>query len=69
MGMGMGSGMRGPRKAPPIVRKFQCSLEELFTGCTKRMKVTKNLLDASGAVTKAVSLCVFKTPFFLLYDS
>jgi DnaJ family protein B protein 4 len=43
---GMG-GMR-KRKPSPIVREFQCTLEELYTGTTKKMKITKTLVDASG---------------------
>jgi len=43
-----GSRSSGRRKANTIKRTFQCSLEELYTGVTKRMKITKSLLDASG---------------------
>lgn len=48
---GMGSSSRGgrTRKLPPIKRTFACTLEELYTGCTKKMKITKNLADASGS--------------------
>lgn len=41
-------GMGGPGKPEPIQRTFQCSLEELYTGVTKRMKVTKNVVDAQS---------------------
>jgi len=61
-GMGGMSGMdddddsggfgRGPRKAPTIKRTFQCTLEELYSGCTKKMKITKQLMDASGSATQ-----------------
>jgi len=40
------------RKEPSIKRNFACSLEELFTGCTKKMKITKTLIDASGRGAK-----------------
>jgi len=43
----------GPRKAPPIKRSFACTLEELYTGCTKRMKITKTLTDDSGKSVNA----------------
>jgi len=43
----------GPRKAPPVKRYFQCTLEELYTGTTKKMKITKSLQDASGHEMKA----------------
>ena len=38
----------GPKKQPPIKRKFACTLEELYTGTTKKMKITKTLMDESG---------------------
>jgi DnaJ family protein B protein 4 len=42
---GMNSGLK---KSPPVHQNFTCSLEELYRGCTKKMKITKDLLDASG---------------------
>jgi len=39
---------RKPRKAPPIEREFFCSLEDLFKGTTKKLKVSKTIMDASG---------------------
>lgn len=44
---GMGGMGGGPRKAPPIKRELLCSLEDLFTGCTKKMKVTRTIVDGS----------------------
>lgn len=41
----------GPRKAPPIEQKLPCSLEELYKGATKRMKISREISDASGYVT------------------
>ncbi|KAK6149948.1 hypothetical protein DH2020_017473 [Rehmannia glutinosa] len=38
----------GPRKAPPIEQKLPCSLEELYKGATKRMKISREISDASG---------------------
>lgn len=38
----------GPRKAPPIEQKLPCSLEELYKGGTKRMKISREIYDASG---------------------
>ncbi|CAA0823625.1 DNAJ heat shock family protein [Striga hermonthica] len=38
----------GPRKAPPIEQKLPCSLEELYKGATKRMKISREIYDASG---------------------
>ncbi|CAK9150996.1 unnamed protein product [Ilex paraguariensis] len=38
----------GPRKAPPIERTLPCSLEELYKGITKKMKISREIADASG---------------------
>lgn len=40
-GMGGMGGRRGPAQAEPIQRSLAVSLEELFTGTTKRIKVTR----------------------------
>jgi len=53
---GMGGGghghgrqaQRGPKKNPPIKYKLTLSLEDLYTGITKKMKITKTRTDASG---------------------
>ena len=37
-----------PRKAPPIENKLPCSLEELYKGTTKKMKISREIADASG---------------------
>jgi len=52
-GMGGLGGMgaprpRGPRKGDPVVTRLGCTLEELFNGATKRMKVTRQRLQADG---------------------
>ncbi|XP_073030239.1 uncharacterized protein [Primulina eburnea] len=38
----------GPRKAPPIERLLPCSLEELYKGSKKKMKISREIADASG---------------------
>ncbi|KAI3466699.1 hypothetical protein Pfo_023362 [Paulownia fortunei] len=38
----------GPRKAPPIEQVLPCSLEELYKGTTKRMKISREIADVSG---------------------
>ncbi|KAK1368717.1 putative DNAJ heat shock family protein [Heracleum sosnowskyi] len=38
----------GPRKAPPVENRLPCSLEELFKGTTKKMKISREIADASG---------------------
>ncbi|CAA7397453.1 unnamed protein product [Spirodela intermedia] len=37
-----------PRKSPPIERHLPCSLEDLFKGTTKKMKISREIADASG---------------------
>lgn len=37
-----------PRKAPPIENTLPCSLEELYKGTSKKMKISRELVDASG---------------------
>ncbi|KAF7803411.1 dnaJ-like protein subfamily B member 13-like [Senna tora] len=39
---------QGPRKAPPIEKTLPCTLEELYKGTTKKMKISRELVDASG---------------------
>ncbi|EES19943.1 hypothetical protein BDA96_09G244700 [Sorghum bicolor] len=46
-GYGMHTGGR-PVKAPAIERKLPCSLEELYKGTTKKMKISREIADASG---------------------
>jgi DnaJ family protein B protein 4 len=48
-----GRGRTSPVKQAPIEKRFACTLEELYTGATKRMKITKTILDASGKQMKA----------------
>ncbi|KAL8158527.1 hypothetical protein V2J09_000064 [Rumex salicifolius] len=36
------------RKAPPIENKLSCSLEELYKGTTKKMKISREIADVSG---------------------
>ncbi|XP_073281135.1 uncharacterized protein [Primulina huaijiensis] len=38
----------GPRKAPPIEQTLACSLEELYKGSTRKMKISREIADASG---------------------
>ncbi|XVF87432.1 hypothetical protein PTKIN_Ptkin18bG0119700 [Pterospermum kingtungense] len=39
---------QGPRKAAPIENTLPCSLEELYKGTTKKMKISREIADASG---------------------
>ncbi|KAJ0051999.1 hypothetical protein Pint_02328 [Pistacia integerrima] len=47
-GGSMGGGGGGPRKAPPIENRLPCSLEELYKGTTKKMKISREIADISG---------------------
>lgn len=42
-----------PRKAAPVENKLPCSLEELFSGSKRKMRISRNVLDPSGK-TKTV---------------
>ncbi|XP_068664835.1 uncharacterized protein [Aristolochia californica] len=37
-----------PRKAPPIENYLPCTLEELYKGTTKKMKISRQIADMSG---------------------
>lgn len=37
-----------PRKAPPIERTLPCGLEDLYKGTTKKMKISRDVIDSSG---------------------
>lgn len=39
-----------PRKPPPVESKLPCSLEELYTGSTRKMKISRTVVDANGYV-------------------
>ncbi|XP_058074699.1 uncharacterized protein LOC131223339 [Magnolia sinica] len=45
---GVGAGGGTPRKPPPVETKLPCSLEELYSGSTRKMKISRNVLDANG---------------------
>uniref|UniRef100_A0A7N0VET1 J domain-containing protein n=1 Tax=Kalanchoe fedtschenkoi TaxID=63787 RepID=A0A7N0VET1_KALFE len=46
-GPGEGSA-NAPRKAPPIERTLPCSLEDLYKGTTKKMKISRDAIDSTG---------------------
>ncbi|XP_010916015.1 uncharacterized protein [Elaeis guineensis] len=47
---GEGSAMhpQRPQKAAPIENRLPCSLEDLYKGTTKKMKISREIADASG---------------------
>lgn len=40
-----------PRKGPAIERTLPCSLEDLYKGTTKKMKISRDVMDTSGRPT------------------
>lgn len=60
VGMGMGENSappkqvppKPPKQDPPIEHTLNLSLEELFSGCTKKMKISRNVLSANGSVSR-----------------
>ncbi|TXG55096.1 hypothetical protein EZV62_020352 [Acer yangbiense] len=38
----------GPRKAAPIENRLPCTLEELYKGATRKMKISREIADISG---------------------
>ncbi|CAI5537507.1 unnamed protein product [Closterium sp. Naga37s-1] len=42
----------GPKKAV-VENRLLCSLEELYSGSTRKMKISRNFIDATGKVTPA----------------
>ncbi|KAL6616474.1 hypothetical protein ACP70R_038744 [Stipagrostis hirtigluma subsp. patula] len=40
------------RKAPPLERKLECSLEELCHGCKKEVKFTRDVVTKNGSIVK-----------------
>lgn len=53
-GMGSGLGHRGAQKE--VVHKLSCTLDELYHGAHKKIKVTRNLTDASGSSIPAAKV-------------
>ncbi|XP_039125811.1 dnaJ homolog subfamily B member 1-like [Dioscorea cayenensis subsp. rotundata] len=48
---GEASQSRQPLKAPPIENQLPCSLEDLYKGTTKKMKISRDVTDMSGRTT------------------
>lgn len=68
-GEGGGSMGGGPRKAPPIENRLPCSLEDLYKGTTKKMKISREIADISGyvAIHFSVYFCFKFQSFALLW--
>jgi DnaJ-class molecular chaperone len=51
-GFGGASG-DGPAKAPTVISKLSLTLQELYTGCTKRLKISRRRLQADGRTLRS----------------
>lgn len=49
-GGGEGVGTQGQRKGPPVENTLPCSLEDLYKGAKKKMKISRTVADATGRV-------------------
>merc|ERR1712232_1236249 len=49
-------GRRRGRQEKEVVHKLSCSLDELYNGTHKKIKVTRNLTDPSGAAMPAATV-------------
>uniref|UniRef100_A0A0E0LUD6 J domain-containing protein n=1 Tax=Oryza punctata TaxID=4537 RepID=A0A0E0LUD6_ORYPU len=47
-GRDQGGGSAAAPPPPPVESKLACTLEELYVGVTKKMKISRNVVDASG---------------------
>ncbi|KAL6985358.1 hypothetical protein U1Q18_018733 [Sarracenia purpurea var. burkii] len=47
-----GTGANVPKKPPPVESKLPCSLEELYNGSTRKMKISRTVLDANGQLSQ-----------------
>eukprot|EP00475_Leptophrys_vorax_P040369 TRINITY_DN7472_c0_g1_i1.p1 TRINITY_DN7472_c0_g1~~TRINITY_DN7472_c0_g1_i1.p1 ORF type:complete len:225 (+),score=36.77 TRINITY_DN7472_c0_g1_i1:53-676(+) len=52
-GMYGGYGAAEPRKAPPVENKLPCTLEELYSGSSRKMKISRTIIDATGRTRTA----------------
>ncbi|KAH7823108.1 putative Hsp40 [Monocercomonoides exilis] len=41
-----------PVQDPPVIHELPISLDDLFTGCTKKMRIERNVTDESGRTQK-----------------
>jgi DnaJ family protein B protein 4 len=51
-GMGGMNGRAGPRQDRPIEHQLPCTLEELYCGTTKKMRISRHIIDVSGKAQK-----------------
>ncbi|XVF39299.1 hypothetical protein PTKIN_Ptkin01aG0023600 [Pterospermum kingtungense] len=56
----MFSNSNGMVKPPPIEKQLECTLEELCYGCTKKVKITRDVLTESGQIVQEEELLSIK---------
>jgi len=47
---GMGHGRRAQRQDPTVQHELPVSLEDIYKGCTKKMRITRKVVSADGSV-------------------
>ena len=50
-GFGRPKRQRGPQQDPPVEHSLMFSLEELFSGCSKKMRISRQVLDQGHGTT------------------
>lgn len=53
-GGGMGGRPAGPRKDPPIEVKLGCSLEDLYNGTTRKMKIGRQVCGRGARASRRI---------------
>lgn len=46
-----GNGVNMAKKPPPVESKLPCKLEELYNGSTRKMKISRQVVDSQGCVS------------------
>lgn len=47
------AGVHEKKKDPPVVHELKVSLEEVFSGCTKKMKISRKRLNPDGCTMRS----------------
>ncbi|KAJ8476562.1 hypothetical protein OPV22_020289 [Ensete ventricosum] len=51
-----------PLKAAPVEKRLPCNLEDLYKGTSKKMKISREVLDASGKITTVEEISINVRP-------
>lgn len=49
-----------PQKQETVEYDVNCSLEEIYTGCTKKMKITKKVQESNGQIRQESKILEIK---------